>query len=245
MDDLEAGHRVALGQGLFDPHRPGVPQVVVEHPHRGAHRAGLGEGRELREVRVRLAVVRLRIRHLGLVAPDGRVEPRGGAAVVGMSVAEHDPFDAAHRSPDRGDVARHVAHARVEDGHAAIVLDEVDVHDPLDERRQRAAAHEPDAVGHALHRHGGRSAPHPLAHVLVRHRDRRYESGGGDEPRHGAFRAPLMTSSLPAAGQEKAIRGRVQSGERVRYVGSCPVTLRSAAAAPLLGEGPFHPAIGG
>ena len=61
------------------------------------------------------------------MAVDRRVEPGGAAAMVAVGVAEDDPADAAEANRGGADRAGHVARTRVEDGHAALVLDQVDV----------------------------------------------------------------------------------------------------------------------
>ena len=66
---------------------------------------------------------------------------RRRAAVVAVGVAEDDALDAAEPGARRPQRAGHVRDAGVEHGHAAVVLDQVDVH----RLRGQAAAHEPDA----------------------------------------------------------------------------------------------------
>src|SRR3954471_5858215 len=213
VDHLEAGDRVALRELAVDSHRPAVPRVEDVRVER-AQWAVAVPPRQLRVVEVRVAGLALGVHDLLLVAPDGRPGAARRAAVVGMRVAEHDAPDAAHDPADVGHVARHLPDPGVEDGHpAAGLLDEVDVHD----RVREAAAHDPHAVGRALHRDRRRAAPdllpfwhdrrytgrHTQAGERTPHRARPRGAAGGrlrrDEVRSRSLRRSVAARSRRAA----------------------------------------------
>ena len=123
VDHLEPRDLVALLHGVGDLHRAAVP--VAQQPRIDAPAPPHGYPVD---VEVVVAAVGLGVRDLVGVAQDRDPEPRRGAAVIGVAVAEHDPLQAAELGRRGRGALRHRLGPGVELGHPAVVLDEVDVH---------------------------------------------------------------------------------------------------------------------
>src|SRR5439155_6352757 len=123
VQNLEASHRVSLADLAGDLQRP-----PVHVPQRAGRQRPHEWVADLREVEAVLeAAVSLRPSPLCGVAVDGRVELRGAATMVCVCVAQHDaPYPAAlgTRTLDRAGGADA---PRLEDGEAAVVLEQIDV----------------------------------------------------------------------------------------------------------------------
>jgi hypothetical protein len=150
MEDAEARHLVALGDGAGDLHAAAVPapqQRRIDPAHPG--------DRQLREVEVGGdRGVAFGLRDLVGVAEDRRPHVRRGAAMVGVGVSEHDPLDAAELLRRR---LRHLAHplgAGVELDHPVAVVEKIDVHRPAEIPPQQ-----PDPVGNLLQPHAASLCP--------------------------------------------------------------------------------------
>ena len=83
---------------------------------------------------------------LSRVAVDRSVERRSGAAVVSVGVSQDHALDPAQPRSGRGDLRPHRLDAGIEHRHAALILEQVDVHD----LGRDAAPDQPDAVGDPL-----------------------------------------------------------------------------------------------
>ena len=88
------------------------------------------------------------------VAVDRCPHVWSGAAVVGVSVSQHHPLDAAELLRRRPRLAPHRLGPGVELDHPVAVLDEVDVHRPAE-----VPAQQPDSIGDSLQPHVPRVTP--------------------------------------------------------------------------------------